>query len=30
MNPAAYLEMAETESRHWWFLGRRAMLIVDD
>lgn len=26
MNPAAYLEMAETESRHWWFLGRRALL----
>lgn len=26
MNPAAYLEMAETESRHWWFLGRRAIL----
>ena len=26
MNPAAYIEMAETESRHWWFLGRRAIL----
>ena len=26
MNPAAYLEMAETESRHWWFSGRRAIL----
>jgi SAM-dependent methyltransferase len=26
MNPAAYLEMAETESRHWWFLGRRAII----
>jgi SAM-dependent methyltransferase len=26
MDPAAYLEMAETESRHWWFLGRRAIL----
>lgn len=26
MNPDAYLEMAETESRHWWFLGRRAIL----
>ncbi len=26
MNPAAYLEMAETESRHWWFLGRRDIL----
>ena len=28
MNPAAYLEMAETESRHWWFLGRRAILTA--
>ena len=26
MNPATYLEMAETESRHWWFTGRRAIL----
>jgi len=26
MNPAAYLEMAETESRHWWFVGRRVIL----
>lgn len=26
MNPDAYLEMAETESRHWWFAGRRAIL----
>lgn len=26
MNPAAYIEMAETESRHWWFKGRRAIL----
>lgn len=26
MNPAAYLEMAETESMHWWFSGRRAIL----
>lgn len=26
MNPAAYLEMSETESRHWWFSGRRAIL----
>jgi len=26
MNPEAYLEMAETEARHWWFLGRRAIL----
>lgn len=26
MNPAAYIEMAETESRHWWFTGRRTIL----
>lgn len=26
MNPAAYLEMAETESTHWWFVGRRAII----
>jgi SAM-dependent methyltransferase len=26
MNPEAYLEMAETESRHWWFHGRRQIL----
>ncbi|MBV5328697.1 MAG: class I SAM-dependent methyltransferase [Chlorobium sp.] len=26
MNPEAYLEMADTESRHWWFSGRRAIL----
>lgn len=26
MNPAAYLEMAETEARHWWFSGRRTIL----
>lgn len=26
MNPAAYLEMAETESIHWWYAGRRAIL----
>jgi SAM-dependent methyltransferase len=26
MKPEAYLEMAETESRHWWFSGRRAIL----
>lgn len=26
MNPEAYLEMAETESRHWWFTGRRRIL----
>ena len=26
MNPDAYLQMAETESRHWWFSGRRAIL----
>ncbi|MBK8376031.1 MAG: class I SAM-dependent methyltransferase [Sphingomonadales bacterium] len=26
MNPAAYVEMAETESRHWWFTGRRCII----
>ena len=26
MNSAVYLEMLETESRHWWFSGRRAIL----
>src|SRR5436190_3399732 len=26
MNPEAYLEMADTEARHWWFAGRRAIL----
>lgn len=26
MNPAAYLEMAETESVHWWYSGRRSIL----
>lgn len=26
MNPAAYIEMAETEAGHWWFMGRRAIL----
>jgi len=26
MNPDAYLEMANTEERHWWFVGRRAVL----
>ena len=26
MNPAAYLEMAETESKHWWFHARRVIL----
>jgi SAM-dependent methyltransferase len=25
MEPAAYREMAETEDRHWWFRGRRAI-----
>ena len=31
MNPEAYLEMAKTESQHWWFRGRRAILsnIID-
>jgi SAM-dependent methyltransferase len=26
MDPAAYLEMDETETTHWWFLARRAIL----
>lgn len=26
MNPAAYVEMDQTESTHWWFRGRRAIL----
>jgi SAM-dependent methyltransferase len=26
MDPAAYLEMAETESKHWWFVARRCIL----
>ncbi|MGE3246211.1 MAG: class I SAM-dependent methyltransferase [Beijerinckiaceae bacterium] len=26
MTPAAYLEMAETEDRHWWFVARRQIL----
>lgn len=26
MHPSAYREMAETEGRHWWFTGRRAIL----
>jgi SAM-dependent methyltransferase len=26
LSPEAYLEMAETESRHWWFAGRRKIL----
>jgi SAM-dependent methyltransferase len=26
MNPQAYLDMADTESRHWWFLARREIL----
>lgn len=26
MSPDAYLEMANTEARHWWFCGRRNIL----
>ncbi|CAK0758777.1 Methyltransferase family protein [Gammaproteobacteria bacterium] len=26
MNPNAYLEMANSETRHWWFIGRRVIL----
>ncbi len=27
LNPKAYIKMAETESRHWWFVGRRMILL---
>lgn len=27
MTPAAYVEMAETEDQHWWFVARRAILL---
>lgn len=27
MTPAAYLEMAETEDQHWWFVARRAIIL---
>ncbi|OOG45920.1 class I SAM-dependent methyltransferase [Rhodanobacter sp. C01] len=27
MNPAAYLEMGEVEATHWWFSGRRQILL---
>jgi SAM-dependent methyltransferase len=26
MDPSAYREMAQSEERHWWFTGRRAIL----
>ena len=26
MHPEAYLEMADTEDRHWWFAGRRCVV----
>jgi SAM-dependent methyltransferase len=26
MSPEAYTDMADTEARHWWFAGRRAVL----
>lgn len=26
MNPLAYVEMAEAENFHWWYVGRRAIL----
>jgi SAM-dependent methyltransferase len=26
MDPAAYIEMADVESTHWWYVGRRAIL----
>jgi len=28
MDPGAYREMADTEGRHWWFTGRRAILTT--
>ena len=28
MDPSAYREMADTEGRHWWFTGRRAILTT--
>lgn len=28
MSPEAYLEMAETEAEHWWFKGRRDVLLA--
>ena len=30
MNPAAYLEMAETESRHWWFFRSKSHSLEND
>lgn len=27
MDPAAYLDMAEVEARHWWFAGRRQVIL---
>lgn len=27
MNPEAYIEMSQTESKHWWFTGRREILL---
>lgn len=26
MNPQAYVQMAQTEAQHWWFVSRRAIL----
>lgn len=26
MNPDQYIKLAETEERHWWFIGRRAII----
>jgi SAM-dependent methyltransferase len=28
VHPNAYLEMADTEARHWWFAGRRSILAT--
>lgn len=27
MDPNAYIQMAETEERHWWFVARRQILV---
>lgn len=29
MDPEAYVEMAETEDRHWWFRGRRVIIASE-
>lgn len=29
MEPAAYIEMADTQTRHWWFTARRKILVSE-